>query len=104
MEWWPCDACLVCIFNGLCESIGVAMGDHLVKAFAEDLIAEVKQGLAIRTLPNYAKDLDRMSHKSFLDSCEYAFKDPCQRVAGDPLRKLNHNERVMASNCCEYLS
>lgn len=35
--------------------------------------------------------------QSFLDSCEYAFKDPCQRVARDPLRKLNHNERVMAS-------
>ncbi|HFG6931324.1 TPA: bifunctional mannitol-1-phosphate dehydrogenase/phosphatase [Acinetobacter baumannii] len=86
------------------ESIGVAMGDHLVKAFAENLIAEVKQGLAI-VLPNYAKDLDRMS-QSFLDSCEYAFKDPCQRVARDPLRKLNHNERVMASiamNICHDL-
>lgn len=35
--------------------------------------------------------------QSFLDSCEYAFKDPCQRVARDPLRKLNHNERVMVS-------
>ena len=86
------------------ESIGVAMGDHLVKAFGENLIAEVKQGLAI-VLPNYAKDLDRMS-QSFLDSCEYAFKDPCQRVARDPLRKLNHNERVMASiavNICHDL-
>ncbi|WP_377803064.1 bifunctional mannitol-1-phosphate dehydrogenase/phosphatase [Acinetobacter baumannii] len=86
------------------ESIGVAMGDHSVKAFAENLIAEVKQGLA-NVLPNYAKDLDRMS-QSFLDSCEYAFKDPCQRVARDPLRKLNHNERVMASiavNICHDL-
>ncbi|NUF37242.1 bifunctional mannitol-1-phosphate dehydrogenase/phosphatase [Acinetobacter lactucae] len=77
------------------ESIGVAMGDHAVKAFAENLIREVKQGLAI-ILPNYAKDLDRMA-QSFLDSCEYAFKDPCQRVARDPLRKLTHNERVIAS-------
>nr|WP_275666336.1 HAD family hydrolase [Acinetobacter pittii] len=77
------------------ESIGVAMGNHSVKAFAENLIREVKQGLAI-VLPNYAKDLDRMA-QSFLDSCEYAFKDPCQRVARDPLRKLTHNERVIAS-------
>ncbi|EOQ72543.1 bifunctional mannitol-1-phosphate dehydrogenase/phosphatase [Acinetobacter lactucae] len=77
------------------ESIGIAMGDHSVKAFAENLIREVKQGLAI-VLPNYAKDLDRMA-QSFLDSCEYAFKDPCQRVARDPLRKLTHNERVIAS-------
>jgi mannitol-1-phosphate/altronate dehydrogenase len=29
------------------ESIGVAMGDHSVKAFAENLIAEVKQGLQL---------------------------------------------------------
>lgn len=77
------------------DSIGVAMGDHSVKTFAENLIREVKQGLAI-VLPNYAKDLDRMA-QSFLDSCEYAFKDPCQRVARDPLRKLTHNERVIAS-------
>ncbi len=77
------------------ESIGVAMGDHSVKVFAENLIREVQQGLAI-VLPNYAKDLDRMA-QSFLDSCEYAFKDPCQRVARDPLRKLTHNERVIAS-------
>ncbi|ETR94986.1 mannitol dehydrogenase C-terminal domain protein [Acinetobacter lactucae] len=77
------------------ESIGVAMGNHSVKAFAENLIREVKQGLAI-VLPNYAKDLDRMA-QSFLDSCEYAFKDSCQRVARDPLRKLTHNERVIAS-------
>lgn len=77
------------------DSIGVAMGDHSVKTFAENLIKEVKQGLEI-VLPNYAKDLDRMA-QSFLDSCEYAFKDPCQRVARDPLRKLTHNERVIAS-------
>lgn len=77
------------------DSIGVAMGDSSVKAFAENLITEVKQGLAI-VLPNYAKDLDRLA-QSFLDSCEYAFKDPCQRVARDPLRKLGHNERVIAS-------
>jgi len=77
------------------DSIGVAMGDSSVKAFAENLITEVKQGLAI-VLPNYAKDLDRLA-QSFLDSCEYAFKDPCQRVARDPLRKLSHNERVIAS-------
>lgn len=77
------------------DSIGVAMGDHSVKTFAENLIREVKQGLEI-VLPNYAKDLDRMA-QSFLNSCEYAFKDPCQRVARDPLRKLTHNERVIAS-------
>jgi len=77
------------------DSIGIATGDSSVKAFAENLCTEVKQGLAI-ILPKYAKDLDRMA-QSFLDSCEYAFKDPCQRVARDPLRKLSHNERVMAS-------
>lgn len=46
------------------ESIGVAMGDHSVKAFAENLIAEVKQGLAI-VLPNYAKKIWIECHKVF---------------------------------------
>lgn len=34
---------------------------------------------------------------TFLASCETAYKDPCQRVARDPLRKLNRNERVLGS-------
>ncbi|MBJ9986679.1 HAD-IA family hydrolase [Acinetobacter sp. S40] len=77
------------------ETIGVAMGDARVQSLVEHLIQEVRQGLAAY-LPTRAKDLERLA-KSFVESCQYAYKDPCQRVARDPLRKLNHNERVMGS-------
>ena len=35
--------------------------------------------------------------ESFLNSCRSAYKYPCERVALDPLRKLNLNERVLGS-------
>lgn len=35
--------------------------------------------------------------ESFLNSCRSAYKYPCERVARDPLRKLNLNERVLGS-------
>ncbi|WP_130804979.1 bifunctional mannitol-1-phosphate dehydrogenase/phosphatase [Acinetobacter ihumii] len=77
------------------ETIGVAMGDARVQALVKHLLQEVKQGLAV-CLPKRAQDLGRLA-KSFVESCQYAYKDPCQRVARDPLRKLGHNERVFGS-------
>ena len=77
------------------QTIGIAMADCDIKKFVEQLVAEVKQGLALR-VPNQAKELDRMS-ESFLSSCRLAYKDPCARVARDPLRKLSANERVLGS-------
>jgi mannitol-1-phosphate/altronate dehydrogenase len=63
--------------------------------YAEQVVNEVKLGLA-NMIPNQAKELDRMA-ESFLHSCRAAYKDPCERVARDPLRKLNLNERVLGS-------
>ena len=34
---------------------------------------------------------------SFMASCQHAYKDPCDRVGRDPLRKLAVNERVLGS-------
>lgn len=77
------------------ETIGVAMGDIRVQKMVNNLVDEIKAGLATQ-LPHRAKDLDRLA-KSFIVSCQNAYKDPCQRVARDPLRKLNPNERVLGS-------
>ncbi len=77
------------------ETIGVAMADQRINDFVADLMTEVKQALAY-ALPDRAQDLDRMA-ESFLSSCAFAYKDPCARVARDPLRKLGHNERVLGS-------
>lgn len=77
------------------ETVGVAMSDVRVQQLAGCLVQEIKQGL-VAHMPKRAQDLDRLA-KSFVTSCQYAYKDPCQRVARDPLRKLNANERVFGS-------
>ncbi|WP_180089918.1 MULTISPECIES: bifunctional mannitol-1-phosphate dehydrogenase/phosphatase [unclassified Acinetobacter] len=77
------------------QTIGVALADHRVDQFMHELIDEVQAGLA-RRLPNRAFDLTRLA-ESFINSCEHAYKDPCARVARDPLRKLAINERVLGS-------
>ncbi len=77
------------------EMIGIAMADSKIKKYAEQVVDEVKLGL-VNIVPNQAKELDRMA-ESFLNSCRSAYKDPCERVARDPLRKLNFNERVFGS-------
>ncbi|OTG88868.1 bifunctional mannitol-1-phosphate dehydrogenase/phosphatase [Acinetobacter sp. ANC 3813] len=77
------------------STIGVALADKRVQQFCHALVLEVQQGLNLH-VPKYRKDLKRMAD-TFLASCETAYKDPCQRVARDPLRKLNRNERVLGS-------
>lgn len=77
------------------ETIGIAMSDQRMQCFVEQLVDEVKLGLG-NLVPNQAKELDRMA-ESFLNSCRSAYKDPCERVARDPLRKLSLNERVLGS-------
>ena len=77
------------------QTIGLAMADARVQRFAAQLMAEVKQGLSLQ-VPEYRQDLDRLAD-AFLVSCQSAYKDPCARVARDPLRKLNARERVLGS-------
>ncbi|MBH2001776.1 MAG: HAD-IA family hydrolase [Moraxellaceae bacterium] len=94
--WNGCHALLAwyASLNGH-EMVGIAMADLAVRQYAERLVDEVKLGLA-NLIPNQKKQLDRMA-ESFLNSCRSAYKDPCERVAREPLRKLNFNERVLGS-------
>ncbi|MFM6906905.1 MAG: bifunctional mannitol-1-phosphate dehydrogenase/phosphatase [Acinetobacter tjernbergiae] len=94
--WNGCHAMLAwyASLNGH-ETIGIAMADLAVRQYSERLVDEVKLGLA-NLIPNQKKQLDRMA-ESFLNSCRSAYKDPCERVAREPLRKLNFNERVLGS-------
>jgi len=77
------------------DMIGIALADAKIKKYVEQVVEEVKLGLA-NIVPNQAKELDRMA-ESFLHSCRSAYKDTCERVARDPLRKLGFNERVFGS-------
>ena len=61
------------------QTIGVTMSDHAVKKFMQQ-----------------ASDLEHLA-QNFSGSCAHAYQDPCARVRCEPLRKLQHNERVMGS-------
>ncbi|OTG79502.1 haloacid dehalogenase [Acinetobacter sp. ANC 5054] len=77
------------------QTVGVALSDLGVEQFMRNVLQEVQAGLT-QTYPDRANDLTRLS-QSFIDSCAHAYKDPCTRVARDPLRKLSFNERVLGS-------
>ncbi|NWK75401.1 HAD family hydrolase [Acinetobacter cumulans] len=77
------------------ETIGLAMADERVSLFCQSLLKEVTAGLN-SSMPNYHHDLAELA-QAFLRSCQNAFKDPCARVARDPLRKLSAQERVLGS-------
>ena len=77
------------------QTIGVAMSDHTIRKFMNQALAQVKHGLCYQ-IPKHASDLERLA-QSFSESCANAYQDPCARVGREPLRKLEHNERVMGS-------
>ncbi|OAL76052.1 bifunctional mannitol-1-phosphate dehydrogenase/phosphatase [Acinetobacter sp. SFA] len=77
------------------QTIGIAMSDHIVRKFMHQSLAQVKHGLCYQ-IPKHASDLERLT-QSFSESCANAYQDPCARVGREPLRKLEHNERVMGS-------
>lgn len=76
-------------------TMGVAMSDPVIEQYANKLLDQVLAGLN-ESLPQHAEDLIRL-RQSFLDSCMTAFKDPCERIGRDPLRKLHVDERVFGS-------
>lgn len=77
------------------STVGIAMGDIRVQTLVKNLLDEVQQGL-LHQLPERKNDLTRLA-QSFHISCQFAFKDPCERVARDPERKLSADERVFSS-------
>lgn len=77
-------------------TIGHAMGDTRVQALLDHLLdAELQPALAAL----YPAQRQRMADlaKTFRMRSAHAFKDPCERVGRDPLRKLQREERVLGS-------
>lgn len=78
------------------ESIGIAMGDARIQSLVNTLLhQEVGPGLT-KQYPNLHAIIPQLK-QSFWESCSLAFKDPCRRVARDPIRKLQLNDRVFGS-------
>jgi len=77
-------------------TIGHSMGDARVQALMNRLLdAELAPALQA-AFPAMTSRLPEFID-TFRRRCELAFKDPCARVARDPLRKLQRDERVLGS-------
>lgn len=76
--------------------LGQGMGDTRVSALAHQLIHEEVGPALVAENPQMADAVADFS-KIFLERCATSFKDPCARVARDPLRKLQRNERIFRS-------
>ena len=76
--------------------LGQGMGDTRVSALAHRLIRE-EIGPALTAQNPEAADAVEDFSQVFLKRCATSFKDPCARVARDPLRKLQRHERIFRS-------
>ncbi len=77
-------------------TIGHAMGDARVQALSDRLLEGELQPTLERAHPALRSHLPDFV-TTFRQRCALAFKDPCERVGRDPLRKLQRDERVLGS-------
>lgn len=78
------------------KTIGQGMGDERISQFTEQLInREIKPALLKRT-PEYKEYISEFT-ENFIKRCRFSFKDPVSRVGRDPIRKLQHNERILGT-------
>jgi len=77
-------------------SIGQGMGNERVQVLATQVMEnEIKPMLVLESpdLTDYINDFI----PAFIKRCRLSFKDPCNRVGRDPIRKLQKNERVLGT-------
>jgi HAD superfamily hydrolase (TIGR01509 family) len=78
------------------KTIGQGMGDARVSRLAENIIRnEIKPALLVEN-PNSKQYINSIA-SSFLKRCRASFKDYCSRVGRDPMRKLQHGERILGT-------
>ena len=78
------------------RTIGQGMSDPEVAALADKLIGQEIKPALLAERPDLARHIEEFS-EIFLRQCASSFKDPCQRVGRDPLRKLQRHERIFAT-------
>ncbi|QEI08754.1 HAD-IA family hydrolase [Pigmentiphaga aceris] len=78
------------------QTIGQGMGDDRVNALVRRLINdEIKPAMLLES-PRLATHVGSFVGR-FIQRCKASFKDPCNRVGRDPLRKLQRKERILGS-------
>ncbi|WP_188395096.1 bifunctional mannitol-1-phosphate dehydrogenase/phosphatase [Oxalicibacterium flavum] len=78
------------------QTIGQGMSDDRVTALAALLIKTEIEPAMLKEDPELQSILPSFI-KTFLARCRASFKDPCDRVGRDPLRKLQRKERILGS-------
>ncbi|WP_410209499.1 bifunctional mannitol-1-phosphate dehydrogenase/phosphatase [Aquirhabdus sp.] len=78
------------------QSIGQGMGDPRVLALVKKLVNHEIKPAILKESPVSANFMNTFI-QNFIQSCKVSFKDPCARVARDPLRKLQRKERIIGS-------
>jgi mannitol-1-phosphate/altronate dehydrogenase len=77
-------------------TIGRGMGDERVMALVRQLIEHEIQPALLLESPELDAII-KMMMRPFIERCRSSFKDPCNRVGRDPLRKLRRRERILGS-------
>jgi HAD superfamily hydrolase (TIGR01509 family) len=78
------------------KTIGQGMGDERILDFVNTLMEEEIKPALLEKSPDYEDYINGFT-KNFIKRCRFSFKDPVDRVGRDPIRKLQHNERVLGT-------
>lgn len=78
------------------KTIGQGMGDERILDFVNSLMEEEIKPALLEKSPDYEDYINGFT-KNFIKRCRFSFKDPVERVGRDPIRKLQHNERVLGT-------
>lgn len=78
------------------KTIGQGMGDERILDFVNRLMEEEIKPALLEKSPDYEDYINGFT-KNFIKRCRFSFKDPVERVGRDPIRKLQHNERVLGT-------
>lgn len=78
------------------KTIGQGMGDERILDFVTKLMEEEIKPALLEKNPDYEDYINGFT-KNFIKRCRFSFKDPVDRVGRDPIRKLQHNERILGT-------
>lgn len=78
------------------KTIGQGMGDPRILDYVNRLIDKEIKPMLVNKSPQYYDYISEFS-SNFIKRCRFSFKDPVTRVGRDPIRKLQHHERVLGT-------
>lgn len=78
------------------QTIGQGMGDERVEKLALSIMKKEIRPVLVREYPEMKKYINAFIAE-FIKRCRLSFKDGCDRVGRDPMRKLQRGERILGT-------